>query len=247
MPTGNVNTADTNDRNRVAAMWALLTTAVNDLSSSDTEINRDNFRRFLLHVAWHEGSFLKQRVQQPTSPSRPGRSFFQFEPLRAKEAVLYAQQLESSRGLLTKLAQVSGKTKDELKTSANAINTVWPAGNLLEDLLSGGQANDLFASYLARIAFMQIPEAIGYTLSAHAAYWAKYWKRVFNPPSDQVVLEKRFQQEATTVDALISRLPQMLAITPGVSAAALREEAAYLRRFSRQLDAAARRLDAQSL
>ncbi|MDB5269098.1 MAG: hypothetical protein JWP58_2138 [Hymenobacter sp.] len=222
-------------------MWGLLTSAVNFFLPNENEISKDNLRRFLLHVAWHEGAFLKQRKQNPVGP---GRSFFQFEPLRAKEAVAYAKRREGADKFLTELARVGNCTAEALEKAAADIGQSWPADNLLQDLLGGAKANDLFGIYLARIAFAAIPGVIGSGPAAHATYWADNWKRVFDQsgPNTRPKLLARFEQEATVVDGLIPALQLALVEGPDASAASLRGQAAYLRQMSRQFEAAARKL-----
>jgi hypothetical protein len=65
---GNVD-INASDAARVAAFWALA-------EKTETALNA-NLKRFLLHVAWHEGRQLRTRTQ---NGGGPGRGFFQFEP-----------------------------------------------------------------------------------------------------------------------------------------------------------------------
>lgn len=72
-------------KKRALAFWPIISGCVDDLDESPS----DNTKRFLLHVAWHEGDKLRTRLQYGDGP---GRSFFQFEAYRAKEALQYARQ-----------------------------------------------------------------------------------------------------------------------------------------------------------
>ncbi|MBY5871332.1 hypothetical protein HFN53_04765 [Rhizobium leguminosarum] len=60
---------------RALAFWPIIVACVNALDSSPS----DNTKRFLLHVAWHEGDKLRTRIQYGNGPAR---SFFQFEAYR---------------------------------------------------------------------------------------------------------------------------------------------------------------------
>jgi hypothetical protein len=181
------------DPQRVATFWSLLTQVTAQLDSAGVA---DNIRRFLLHVAWHEGARLKHRSQ---IGGGPGRSFFQFEPPRAKDAVLYAFQ-KNWQGLL---AAATGVPADQLKTAADALPSsggAWPAANKVHDLLL---ANDLLGVYLARIAFEKVPAAIPAGNQAHAEYWADQWKIVFDSPQQRAQQIVAVKQAADAVDPLI--------------------------------------------
>ncbi|UUO04949.1 hypothetical protein M4951_16335 [Blastopirellula sp. J2-11] len=186
----NVDTSE-NDKNRVVAMWKILDTVVADLDSGNSNAVSLNKKKFLLHVAWHEGAFLKKRKQVGGGP---GRSFFQFEAPLAKDAVLYAKQ----KNWLDRLATASGKSEQQLESAANAITGgSWPANNAIEEALLD---SDLFGAYLARIALKKVPEAIPTGNAAHAVYWADHWKRVFESPEQRAELIERFENESDTVD-----------------------------------------------
>ncbi|PQO28493.1 hypothetical protein DTL21_28235 [Bremerella cremea] len=186
----NVDTSESPE-NRVAAMWKIIDKVVSDLDSGNTSSVSLNKKKFLLHVAWHEGAFLKHRKQ---IGGGPGRSFFQFEAPLAKDAVLYAKQ----KNWLGRLASASGKTENELETAANAITGgSWPDDNAIEESLL---ESDLFGTYLARIALKRIPQAIPTGNAAHAEYWADHWKRVFSSPEQRAELIERFENEADDVD-----------------------------------------------
>lgn len=189
---------------RVRAMWQLISECIEDLHPSSSSDYKINLKKFLLHVAWHEGKFLKARIQdpwRPGEPNGPGRSFFQFEPARAKEAVDYAKRKESDRGWLTRIALKAGKDSKTILDANEALieATKWPPGNLIERLLID---NDLFGVYLARIAFSKIPESIPMENSSHAEYWAKHWKRVFDNDAQRTELVRRFAEESNMVDTM---------------------------------------------
>ncbi|MER9002577.1 hypothetical protein NKI15_02950 [Mesorhizobium sp. M0862] len=162
----------------------------------------DNTKRFLLHVAWHEGDKLRTRVQYGDGPAR---SFFQFEAYRAKEAMQYARQA----GYIDKLAGTTGNTKKELKDSEDDLPgydpkdsscSYFPDGNLIRTLL---EQNDQFGAYLVRIAFKKVAAAIGQTNAEHADYWYTYWKVSGGDPD---ALKKVFAKEANEVDKLVAQL-----------------------------------------
>jgi hypothetical protein len=200
----NVDTNAT-DAIRVSMMWQLVSDVVEDMQSqSPADVNL-NIKKFLLHVAWHEGRFLRTRVQDPRHPGGPpgpGRSFFQFEPPRAKDAVDYAKQKEPDKHWLTLLATRSGQTNYALETASTELHlaTDWPANNLIERLL---RENDLFGVYMTRIVLARLPSAIPVGNAGHAQYWADHWKIGFTPPEDRNELTTRFTNEANAVDQLI--------------------------------------------
>lgn len=188
-PTGNVDVA-ADDATRVKVMWGLIGQVVDDLDSSE----KDNKKKFLLHVSWHEGAFLRERSQ---IGGGPGRSFFQFEAPLAKDAVLYAKQ----KGWLGRLATTSGLAEKELTDAANAITGgAWPANNAIEKAL---RESDLFGAYLARIALKKVPANIPSGNDKHAEYWADHWKKVFSSPQERARLIAVVKAEADQVDMLI--------------------------------------------
>src|SRR4051794_24040813 len=75
--------AEPDPRQRALAFWPIVSHRVDDLDETPSL----NVKKFLIHVAWHEGDKLQARTQYGGGP---GRSFFQFEAYRAKEAVQYA-------------------------------------------------------------------------------------------------------------------------------------------------------------
>lgn len=184
-----------NPGKRATLFFPIVSAVVNDLDRSP----QDNVKRFLMHVAWHEGARLTARIQ---GGGGPARSFFQFEAYRAKEALTLAD----SKGLLAKLATAAGKRESDLKTAQAGLPdykkndpscSYFPDGNLIKDLL---ETNDQFGTYLARIDFMRFSAAIGGTNSAHADYWYQYWKR---SGGNEAALKAAFTQEANEVDGLL--------------------------------------------
>ncbi|WP_316395240.1 hypothetical protein [Bradyrhizobium sp. 33ap4] len=180
---------------RATAFFPVVSAVVNDLDTSP----KDNIKRFLMHVAWHEGARLTARIQ---SGGGPARSFFQFEAYRAKEALALAQ----TKGFLGKLAAAAGKSEKNLKDAQSELpdydgkdpsTSFFPDGNLIKDLL---ETNDPFGTYLVRIEFMRFSAAIGVTNSAHADYWYQYWKR---SGGNEAALKATFIQESDEVDGLL--------------------------------------------
>jgi hypothetical protein len=201
MPNVDTNASDSD---RVGTMWQLVSDAVEDMQSQSSADAKLNIKKFLLHVAWHEGRFLRARVQDPRRPGDPpgpGRSFFQFEPARAKDAVDYAKQREQDKHWLTLLATRSGQTNQALEDASTELHLArnWPDNNLIERLL---RENDLFGVYMTRIVLARLPSAIPVGNTGHAQYWADHWKIVFNPPEDRSELITRFTNESNAVDQL---------------------------------------------
>lgn len=153
-------------------------------------------RTFLLHVGWHEGAALKARTQ---IGGGPGRSFYQFEAPRAKDAVAYAKQ----KGWLGRLATSSGKSEMELADAGDALPAAgaWPANSLIEQLL-GAADQDVFATDMIRVALKKIPAAVPAGLDDQAEYWAKHWKIQFASDADRVAKKAQFKAAAQAVDAL---------------------------------------------
>ena len=179
---------------RAMAFFPIVSAIVNDLDPP----HQDNTKRFLIHVAWHEGKRLTTRLQI----KGPAKSFFQFEAYRAKGAIARAQ----TNGVLAKVVAASGKTAAEIAANAGALPdydpndsacSVFPAGNLIGSLL---ETNDQFGSYLARIDFTRFAAPIGNTNGSHADYWYQYWK---GSSGNEASLKARFIQEANEVDVLI--------------------------------------------
>jgi len=83
---------------------------------------------------------------------------------------------------------------DALPSSGGGWN-----GNLIETLRT---SNDLFASYLCRIALRKLPSAIPTGVDAHSEYWATNWKRMFDSAEDRIAKKKQFVGNANEVDLL---------------------------------------------
>ena len=153
---------------------------------------RENVKRFLLHVAWHEGAKIKARLQ---FNGGPGRSFYQFEAPRAFNACEYADR----KGALAKLAATTDRTESDVRAGYKAISgTSWPSTNkTIESCLVGF---DFFATYAIRYVLIKVPAPIPAGNDAHAAYWADHWKVSF-PNGDRDAQIKRFKAAADAVDA----------------------------------------------
>lgn len=186
--------AEPNPEKRALAFFPIISTVVNDLDSTP----RDNVKRFLMHVAWHEGARLTSRLQI----GGPARGFFQFEAYRAKEALKWA----SSKKLTGTLAKAANRSEDDLNDSTRELPdfdqndkscSSFPTSNLVRFLL---ETNDQFGTYLARIEFTRFSQPIGNTNVDHAEYWYRYWKRT---GGDASRLKKIFADEAKEVDGLI--------------------------------------------
>lgn len=184
---------------RVSAFWSILGQVVESLDAGRDKATQDNIRRFLLHVAWHEGMLLTKREQLSGGP---GRSFFQFEAYRAKETLQYA----AKKGLLDLLAGGDAALVAELPAATDELPdfqagkvscSFFPDGCRIEALLTG---DDGFGARLARIAFRMIPAAIPADNAGHAEYWYKWWKRT---GGDQAKLVATVTQEADEADQLI--------------------------------------------
>ncbi len=186
------------DSDRVSAMRAIISDVVDDIDDSG---DLNNKKKFMLHVAWHEGAQLRQRVQQPPGPTRPGRSFFQMEKLRPIEAYEWAE----TNGWIPRLLQFSGLSAAELQTAIDHLRnhpgSTWPMNSIIEDRLISDQY-DVFSTYLSRIALKRINDEIGPSNQDHAEYWAKWWKRVFNSEQERVEKIATFKAEADAVDLI---------------------------------------------
>jgi len=183
---------DASDAERVRVMRSIIAEVVEDLDSSGL----DNKKKFMLHVAWHEGAFLKKRVQVGGGP---GRSFFQLEPPRSWDAFEWAER----NPWLDRLTSSSGLTEVQLRSAARDLprdpGRPWPSGNLIEAKLAG--AFDLFGTYMARIALKRLSQPVGTSNRDHAIYWADHWKIDF-PDGGRDDLIDRFEREANQVDRL---------------------------------------------
>jgi len=188
------------DAERVAALWSLLGTAIVDLDQGASSAARTTIKRFLLHVAWHEGAELRTRVQHRGGPAR---SFFQLEAHRAKDGCQYAR----SRTWSEKLATAAGRTVEEIDAAAAALpdwqrhdpgsSARFPNPNEIEEAL---RTNDLFAIYLTRVCLKKITEPIPTSNEAQADYWYRHWKRTGGDP---VQLKQVFKRASERVDRLL--------------------------------------------
>ncbi len=180
------------DSERKATMQSIIASAASQIDSSPD----DNVKLFLLHVAWYEGMRVTKRLQVGGGP---GRSFFQFEAPRAKDAMLYAK----SKGWLPKLSTACGNSSEELEAAGTALpnSGSWPSGNLIESLLAADN-QDLFATLLTRIAFRKVPGSIPPGNQNHAVYWADHWKIVFESPADRAAKIAQFKANADNADAV---------------------------------------------
>jgi hypothetical protein len=197
----NVVTGDS-DADRVAQMLKVVDAVVVDMDQGKlTVMQQMDVKRFLMRVSWHEGAKLKHRKQLGGGP---GRSFFQFEPGKAKDGVDYAD----SKGWLGKLATAGSTTEADLKTSAAALTlgSPWPAGGLIEKLLGvAGSESDLFAVYVARVALKRLPSAIPEGLDAQTTYWADNWKVQFDSPADRTAKMAQFKTNALELEKLFPK------------------------------------------
>jgi hypothetical protein len=194
MLAGNVDTSADNPV-RVQQLWTLISAVVGDLDDSG---NLDNKKRFMLHLAWHEGARITAREQ---GGGGPARSFYQLEREKAIDAVDFA----NTQGWVGKLADAAGLGSantqpildawNELKQDPN--NPSFPDNNLIEQNL---HINDLFGTYMARIALKRITDPIGTSNQEHAQYWADHWKIKFDSDDQKAQLIAAFKQEADEVD-----------------------------------------------
>lgn len=184
-------------KNRVNHMRELATFAVDELDETATSDAKKITVLFLMRVAWHEGAQLTARRQ---NGGGPGRSFFQFEPAKAKDGIDYAV----TKKVIGDMAASGGSTSKRIEDSAKdlALGAPWPSGGLIEKLLGGeDEAVDLFGIYLTRISLKRIPSAIPTDLDGQAEYWAKNWKVKFDSDADRAAKIKQFKDNATTLDA----------------------------------------------
>lgn len=195
LPSDNVDVTAT-PKNRVNHMRDLVTIAVDALDETATSDAKKNTVLFLMRVAWHEGAQLTARRQ---NGGGPGRSFFQFEPAKAKDGVDYAV----TKKVIGDLAASGGSTSKLIEDSAKdlALGSPWPNGGLIEKLLGGeDEAVDLFGIYLARISLKRISSAIPTDLDGQAEYWAKHWKVKFDSDADRAAKIKQFKDNATILN-----------------------------------------------
>lgn len=197
LSSNNVN-AGASPEERVRVLWGLIETVVDDLDSARPEPYRLNLKKFMLHLAWHEGDKIRARVQGGNGPAR---SFYQMERSKAVDALEYADR----NAWIGKLADAVGATQAQIRSAKTALEAAsgpgFPNGNLIKTSLEG---SDLFGTYMARIALKREPGTIGTTPQTHADYWADYWKKVFGPaPQDRATLVPIFVREVGEADALI--------------------------------------------
>lgn len=186
----NVDVAAT-PKDRVNHMRELVAFAVDELDETAPSDAKKNTVLFLMRVAWHEGAQLTARRQ---SGGGPGRSFFQFEPAKAKDGVDHA----ITKKVIGDVAAAGGSTSKRIEDSAKdlVLGSPWPNGGLIEKLLGGeDEAVDLFGIYLARISLKRIPSVIPTDLDGQAEYWAKHWKVKFDSDADRTVRERKRCQD----------------------------------------------------
>jgi hypothetical protein len=191
----NVDVAAT-AKSRVNHMRELVTFAVDELDETAASDAKKNTVLFLMRVAWHEGSQLTARRQ---NGGGPGRSFFQFEPAKAKDGVDYAV----TKKVIGDIAATAGSTSKRVEDSAKdlVLGSPWPNGGLIEKLLGGeNEAVDLFGIYLARVCLKRIPAAIPTDLAGQAEYWAKHWKVKFDSDADRTAKINQFKDNAAKLD-----------------------------------------------
>lgn len=202
--------AKASDKERATTMWDIISRAVEGMYGSNVpDDTKLNLKRFLFHVAWHEGMALTARRQKP---SGQGRSFYQFETPKARDAIEEAQRRQSlspPQPWLNLLVASSGKTERDLLAAYDELvrtNGPWPPGetNLVEQLLLS-QTNDLFPTYMARMALARIREAVPdkKAYGTQAEYWAKHWKEVFKPGQDREAMKSLFETHAKAADAAL--------------------------------------------
>ncbi len=112
-------------------MKELVTFAVDQLDETATSDAKKNTVLFLTRVAWHEGALLTARRQ---NGGGPGRSFFQYEPAKAKDRVDYAV----TKKVIGDIAAAGGSTPKRVEDSARdlVLGSPWPNGGLIEKLLA---------------------------------------------------------------------------------------------------------------
>ena len=141
LTSDNVDTG-ADDSTRVHQMWDIIGTVVTALGDAGNVANK---KKFMLHLAWHEGDRITARIQGGNGPAR---SFYQIERERAIDAVSYARDND----WVGVLADAAGLGSDHTQPILNALdelnqdpsNPTFPSGNLIEEKL---RAVDLFGTY----------------------------------------------------------------------------------------------------
>lgn len=196
------------EADRARTMYGLLGAVVDDLDATKPADHRENIRRFLLHLAWHESDRLRTRKQYGNGPAR---SLFQFESHRARDELLFL----GNTGKLSLLTASAGTTEAELSAAATALPNAptFPAGNRITALM---EQNDQFAARLARLAFRRFAAPVPSDAVGHAEYWYTYWKRTGGDPDS---LKRTFAAAAVQVDRLIglSPAPNFYLLRPAVT------------------------------
>lgn len=178
---------------RARAMRAIVRDVIQKLGG-DTAVET-----FMMRTAWHEGAMLTARRQ---IGGGPGRSFFQFEPAKAKDGVEKANRKPEHIALL---AGAGGTTTTALTTAAAALvlGQPWPPQNLIDHLLGDeATASDVFATFLCRFGLLRIPDPVPAGLDDQAEYWARNWKVKFQSPTDRLTKIAQFKANANILDAL---------------------------------------------
>lgn len=160
---------------------------------------KENSKKFLLHVAWHEGDKLTTRKQYKGGPAR---SFYQFEAWRAKDD--FEQGILPDKKKLSILAKICVQSEDSLKSAFKQISAkdkAYPANNLIGLLM---ESDDHFATCLARYSLMRYPDAIPTTNEGHANYWFDHWKGTLigGSEGDIEALKEKFITASNEVDAV---------------------------------------------
>lgn len=187
---------------RARQFWQLLGQALAIVDVGVAPEVQARARRFMLHVAWHEGGRLLDRMQK----KGPARSFFQLEAHRAKDGVLYARQ----KGWLGRLVALAAGPITEAGLSAEGdalpsydpedpnTSAKFPPGNMIESQL---RTFDPFGVAVARICLRKIPAPLPEGAKAEADYWYEHWKV---NGGDADVLKRTFVAECAEVEQLLS-------------------------------------------
>lgn len=187
---------------RARQFWDILGHAIDIVDVGVAPEIRARARRFMMHLAWHEGRRLVARVQDNQGPAR---SFLQLEAHRAKDGIVYARQ----KGWLDRFVALAGGpvTEAALGTAAEALpnynsadpkaSAVFPPGNLIESLL---RTVDAFGVAVARSCLRRLPAALPVGAADEAEYWYKHWKITGGDPE---ALKRTFIDECAEVDTFL--------------------------------------------